>query len=219
MIKYPNVARGLKILFISELVQIVGGLVSNVSSISIVGIVLKIIGLVAAAYGISGARKDSCSGFDTAFIVVTANAVANIILIFLSANSKIYSTITLVASILTLMVIYYIINSANILLLDIRDISNAGLGETVWKYTKVGLIVVVVSTFLTIISIVSLSPYMLLLCSIIMLVGTLICMAAQIMFIVYLYKSSASLNTPISTEDPFAQYYENQDNINSDRRF
>lgn len=107
MIKYPNVSKGLKILFFSELIQIVGGVLSGIAAVSVVGIVLKIMGLAAAAYGISGARKDSCAGFDTAFIVVAGNALLNIILIFLPDDSKFASVISLGVSVLSLMVIYY----------------------------------------------------------------------------------------------------------------
>lgn len=202
MVRYPNAAGGLKLIFWGQIVTILGGILSAISLISVVGRILSIIGLFMNLVGLYYAKRDTLSGYNEAFVLTVINAAANLIVIFLDSTGKFCQLLSLASSIIGLLIIYYICNTTGKLLRNVNDYNTADLGDKVWNLTKICIIVTIVCCLLVIIPLIGIL-------AVIGLIGAIIvALIVNIMYLVFLFKSGTRLSMA-SLNDNFSNEYVN----------
>lgn len=210
MVRYPNAAGGLKLIFWGQIVTIIGGLLSAIPFISFVGRISSIIGLFMNLVGIYFAKRDTLSGYNEAFVLTVINAAANLIVMFLDSTGTLCKLLSLASCIIGLLIIYYICNTTGKLLRNVDDYNTADLGDKVWNLTKICIIVTIVCSLFVIIPLIGMLAVLGLMAAVI------VALIANIMYLVFLFKSGtrlsmASLNDNFSNEyvNPYEQYNNN----------
>ena len=108
MRSYSNAAGGIKLLFIAEIVAIIGAVLALVP---FVGAILSIVSLILILVGLNKASADD-EGYRNAFIISIINLVVGIVSLFV--GNAVFATILNIAStILNLAMVYYVVNTTS----------------------------------------------------------------------------------------------------------
>ena len=115
MVKYPNAAKGLKMIFFAQILSIIGAVVTvmitmsgalslsfgTMASGAIIGGIICIVAALIQIGGIITAKKDELTGgYDKVFTLTIVNMVLSIISMFLEKGT-LESVISLVSNIIT----------------------------------------------------------------------------------------------------------------------
>ena len=188
MIRFPNAAKGLKMMFTAEIISIVGAVLSCIPFINIVGIIIGLVGLVLTLLGLLSAKIDE-SGFDQAFVFTVVNIGIGVVEIFIRDVAIISSLFSLASTVISYLIIYKVLTSTSYLLRNVGDNATANDGDTIWGLIKICLILSVV------VGVISLIP---LLGAIIGVIGALveliIELVADIKYLIFLNKSGNRLS-------------------------
>jgi hypothetical protein len=179
---YPNAAQGLKLLFIGEIVAIVGAILSLVP---VLGPILIVVSEVLMLLGLYKASTDD-EGYRTAFIISVANLIVGVINIFVSGVFS--SILTIGSTILGLMVVYYVITTTGNLGHSLGNEELASKGKTVWILY---LICAIASVVITLISLIPLLGT--LVGGVLAVIVAIVQIVAYILYLIFLYKSSTAL--------------------------
>lgn len=182
MTNYPKAAEGLKLLFIAEIVSILGALLSLVP---FVGVILLIVAQVLILLGLYKASGDD-SGYQTAFIITIVNLVVSVIGIF--AGGAFATILNVASAILDLAVVYYVVNTTGNLAHSMGNDVLSSKGKTVWGLYLACTIVSVIITLLSLIPL--LGSLLAVALGVILLIVQLI---AYILYLIFLNKASQDL--------------------------
>ena len=163
--KDMSVSKALKWLFIAAILNIFP--IAN-----IVGFVLNLVALYAA-----GKLE---KGYNTAFTLSIAGIIVNVISAF-AGNGVFGTLVDIVSLVVSLGVLYFVINTTNGLLNDNELIAK---GEKIWKINLICTVIVVVLSLMAFISV---------LAGILAIVIAIVEIVATILYLIYLYKSSQAL--------------------------
>lgn len=179
MRNYPSAAGGIKLLFIAEIVTIIGAVLVLVP---VVGIVLLIIGMALVPVGLYRASADD-EGYKTAFIISIVNLVVGVVGVFVG-DGVFGSILDIVSSILNLAVVYYVVNTTGNLAHSMGNDELPAKGHTVWMLY---LICTVASVIIALLSFIPLLGAAL---AIVLLIVQLV---AYILYLVFLSMASKAL--------------------------
>jgi hypothetical protein len=179
---YPNAAQGLKLLFIGEIVAIIGAILSLVP---VLGPILMVASEVLILLGLYKAGADD-QGYHTAFIISIANLVVGILNIFVSGVFS--SILTIGSTILSLMVVYYVVTTTGNLGHSIGNEELEAKGKTVWTLYLICAIASVVITLISLIPL--LGP---LAGGVLGVIVAIIQIIAYILYLIFLSKASQAL--------------------------
>ena len=170
--QYALAGRGLKNVFIGQILCIL-------SFFPFVGPILAIIGLVLNLVGLNTASQ-AHPGYKTAFTVAIVSIVVSILSIFLSFLS-------IVTTILGLVMVYYICTTSAELLGAKGDAYQAAKGLSVWKLYLGCTVVTVVCLLLAFIPIINIFA------AIVSVIAAIVLLVAGILYVIFLYKAQESL--------------------------
>ena len=223
MVKYPNAAKGLKMIFFAQILSIIGAVVTVMITMSgalslslgtmvsgaVIGGIICIVASLIQIGGIIIAKKDELTGgYDKVFILTIVNIVLSFISMFLEKGT-LESVISLVSNIITYVIFYYMCTTTSTLLRDVGDRENASRGDSVWNLTKICLIITGICVVLLFI------PFINLLASLALIVVAVMAIVANILYLIFIYRSANSLSLirNKTEEFDFSQYSEK--NINN----
>ena len=201
MIKYPYAAKGIKLLFVSELINIAATIISNFPTLEIFGNVILIISLLIAFAGIYIARQDRMTGYTGAMNLTFASIVIAVLQLVIDTNS-VNVTNAIIATVSTISIygsIYFVCTATSKLLRDVNNFSTADLGLKVWHLMKIFLILSIFCCVFMFIAI--FNSTLLKILTIGMIVMIVLSVISSIMYLVFLNKSSKSLSIPSSDFD------------------
>lgn len=178
MRSYPKAAGGLKLLFIAEILAIVGAVLSLVP---ILGPILLIVAQVLVLVGLYQASTDD-EGYKTAFIITIVNLVVSVVSIF--ADGVFASVLGIVDTVLNLAVAYFVINTTVNLAHSMGKDELSAKGQKVWKLYLVCAVASIVIALLSFI------PVLAAALGILLVIFNLI---AYILYLIFLYQASAAL--------------------------
>lgn len=166
--KDMTVSKALKWVFIAAILNLF-------PIVSIVGFILNLVALYAA-----GKLE---KGYNTAFMLSIAGIVVSVIAAF-TGNGVFGSLVSIVSTIISLGVLYFIVSTTNGLLNAAGDSEIAAKGEKVWK---INLICVVAAVVLSLLAFV---PALAVILGIVIWIVKIV---ALILYLIYLYNSSKAL--------------------------
>ncbi len=182
MKSYPMASDGLKLMFYGEIVTIIG---SVLSLVPIVGVILRILGPVLAAYGLFKAAGDD-EGYRTAFYLTIAQVVVNLISAFFKSGI-VKSLLSIVSTIIGLAIVYYVCTTTANLLHAVGQEQQSAKGRTVWLIYLICALVSVVVQILAII------PILNILAAAIGIIMLIVQLVGYILYLIFLYKSGKVL--------------------------
>jgi len=173
--KDMTVSKALKWIFIAQILTIL-------AFIPVVGAILAIIGFVMNLLALYGASKLN-NGYHNAFVLSIVGIVLSIISLF--AKGIFGSLISIISTVVSLGIIYFVINTTNGLLKGKGAAEIVKKGESVWK---LNLICTVASVVLSIIAIIAPA-----LAGVLLIIVGIVEIVAYILYLIYLYKSYNAL--------------------------
>ena len=178
--KNATLAQCLKWLFIAEILVIVGAFIPLLGAIVIiVGFVMNLVALYSAS------KHDS--GYNTAFILSIAGIVVGVITLFVDSESIIATLLSIVSSVLSLGILYYVCITTVKQLEAVGNTYVAAKGTTVWN---LNLICTVVSVILTVLCLI---PLLNIIAAALLVVVAIVELVAGILYLIFLYKSYNAL--------------------------
>lgn len=182
MRRYPNAAEGLRLMFIAQIVIIVGTVLMLVP---VVGIIVGLVGGIVNLLGLYKAQADD-NGYQMAFYVSIAVVVVGVLRGI--AGEGVLSMLLNIASIfLSLAVVYYVCITTSNLLHSIGEETLADKGVTVWRiYLAVGIVSIVCSVLLFV-------PVLNVLAMAVSVVAAIAQLVGYILYLIFLNGSSKAL--------------------------
>lgn len=176
---YQNAGNGLKVIFASQIIAIVGNIVPG-----IIGSIVGAVAMVLTLLGLKQAAMDE-EGYNSAFIFT----IINLVIGFLNkGNGLLSSVLSAAGSILSFCILYCICNSTKKLLDSAGENSLANLGTAVWVINVMCTIVVIVIRFVAWI------PILNILAGIAAILTLLVALVGAILYLVFLSKSGNALS-------------------------
>lgn len=126
MKQYPKAAEGLKLMFYGELLAIIGILLT----IILIGPIIALVGEILVLVGLYRARMDD-EGYGTAFMLSIVNIVLSIVGLFVPSDGLLGSLLSIISTIISLAIIYFVCSTTGNLLLSQGESALAQRGQTV----------------------------------------------------------------------------------------
>jgi len=187
MKNYPNAANGLHLMFIAEVLAVVGAILMLIPIINLIGSILAIIALVMMMVGLNKAGADD-QGYRTAFMLSIVNLVVSIIGAFIPVGA-IKSILSIVSTVLNLAVVYYVITTTANLSHSIGNEELPRKGNTVWVLYILCAIISVICTILVMIP----SLVIIAIAGVIAIIVAIIQIVAYILYMIFLSNASKAL--------------------------
>ncbi|WP_302211253.1 hypothetical protein [uncultured Ruminococcus sp.] len=190
MVKYPNAASGIKKMFLSRMVGIIGVVLAFIPSIGpFFTLVCAIAATIFNVWGILEASKDH-NGYQTALVFTVADLIFTVVRTFIS-DGAVSSVLAFAGDVMELAVLYYICKTTGELLRDLKNYGLADKGDRVWNINKTCLIIMALCL------VVAFIPILNILAAITSLVVAVVTIYAAVVYLIYLYQSGQylSLNT------------------------
>lgn len=190
MVKYPNAASGIKKMFLSRMVGIIGVVLAFIPSIGpFFTLVCAIAATIFNVWGILEASKDH-NGYQTALVFTVADLIFSVVRTFIS-DGAVSSVLAFAGDVMELAVLYYICKTTGELLRDLKNYGLADKGDRVWNINKTCLIIMALCL------VVAFIPILNILAAITSLVVAVVTIYAAVVYLIYLYQSGQylSLNT------------------------
>lgn len=190
MVKYPNAASGIKKMFLSRMVGIIGVVLAF---IPLIGPFFTLVCAVAATifnvWGILEASKDH-NGYQTALVFTVADLIFTVVRTFIS-NGAVSSVLAFAGDVMEIAVLYYICKTTGELLRDLKNYGLADKGDRVWSINKTCLVIMALCL------VVAFLPILNILAAITSLIVAVVTIYAAVVYLIYLYQSGQylSLNT------------------------
>lgn len=178
---YANAAKGMKLVFISQIGAIICTVFAIIPLIGVLGVIGSLAFSVLALYGLYLAGQD-VEGCKKAMILTIVNAVVSVIGAF-----ALKSILAIVSEILSLAIVYLVCKSIGEALNNSGDSATAAFGE------KTAKIYVVCYIFSIVLSIIGLIPLINIVAGILSIPVVIVQFVAGIMYIMFCYKSYNSL--------------------------
>ena len=190
MVKYPNAASGIKKMFLSRMVGIIGVVLAFIPSIGpFFTLVCAIAATIFNVWGILEASKDH-NGYQTALVFTVADLIFTVVRTFIS-DGAISSVLAFAGDVMEIAVLYYICKTTGELLSDLKNYGLADKGDRVWNINKTCLIIMALCL------VVAFIPILNILAAITSLIVAVVTIYAAVVYLIYLYQSGQylSLNT------------------------
>lgn len=190
MVKYPNAASGIKKMFLSRMVGIIGVVLAFIPSIGpFFTLVCAIAATIFNVWGILEASKDH-NGYQTALVFTVADLIFTVVRTFIS-DGAVSSVLAFAGDVMELAVLYYICKTTGELLRDLKNYGLADKGDRVWNINKTCLIIMALCL------VVAFIPILNILAAITSLIVAVVTIYAAVVYLIYLYQSGQylSLNT------------------------
>ena len=185
MRSYPNAARGLRLIFWSQVLPIIGAILSWTVILYFIGAILILVGYVMYLVGLNKAKVDD-PGYATAFTLAIVELVLTIVGMFLPGVVILTSVIS---PILDLVILYLVCMTTARLAASVGRDDIARTGRTVWMINIVCTVIGVVLTLLTLV----MPLAMLGVAVVISAITSIASLVGAILYIVFLYKASVAL--------------------------
>lgn len=190
MVKYPNAASGIKKMFLSRMVGIIGVVLAFIPSIGpFFTLVCAIAATIFNVWGILEASKDH-NGYQTALVFTVADLIFTVVRTFIS-DGAVSSVLAFAGDVMEIAVLYYICKTTGELLRDLKNYGLADKGDRVWNINKTCLIIMALCL------VVAFIPILNILATITTLIVAVVTIYAAVVYLIYLYQSGQylSLNT------------------------
>lgn len=190
MVKYPNAASGIKKMFLSRMVGIIGVVLAFIPSIGpFFTLVCAIAATIFNVWGILEASKDH-NGYQTALVFTVADLIFTVVRTFIS-DGAVSSVLAFAGDVMEIAVLYYICKTTGELLSDLKNYGLADKGDRVWNINKTCLIIMALCL------VVAFIPILNILAAITSLIVAVVTIYAAVVYLIYLYQSGQylSLNT------------------------
>ena len=178
---YSNAAKGMKLLFLSQIGAIISAVFAVIPFIGIIGAIAAVVFGVLGVYGLYVAGSD-VEGCKKAMILTIVNVVVSLLGSFFWE-----SFFSIVSQILSLAIVYLVCKSIGEALSNIGDSKTAAFGATTSKLYIVCYAIAIVLT------IIGLIPLIGIVAKIISVPVAIVELVASIMYIMFCYKSYNSL--------------------------
>lgn len=183
---YTPAGNGMKQMFLAQIIGIISIFILFIPILGwIVGMVGALAGGILSLIGLNTAAQ-AHPNFRNAFNATIANLVVSILNNFLK-EGFLGAVLSMVSSVLSFLVIYFVCTGASELLSSKGDVSQADRGQLIWKLCLGCTAVAVVGGILAVVPIVGA------LGAIATVVAGIVQLVAQILFIIFLYAGSQSL--------------------------
>ncbi|WP_294450780.1 hypothetical protein [uncultured Ruminococcus sp.] len=190
MVKYPNAASGIKKMFLSRMVGIIGVVLAFIPFIGpFFTLVCAIAATIFNVWGILEASKDH-NGYQTALVFTVADLIFTVVRTFIS-DGAVSSVLAFAGDVMEIAVLYYICKTTGELLSDLKNYGLADKGDRVWNINKTCLIIMALCL------VVAFIPILNILAAITSLIVAVVTIYAAVVYLIYLYQSGQylSLNT------------------------
>lgn len=187
MNKYQNAGAGLKMMFIAAIgaiicsvvmiIPILGTIVGGIGAL--VFAIISLVGLNKAGADIDGCKK--------AFMLSIVKIVLNVLIAFLGKVLVLGTILTLLGYVVDFLIVYLVCTSVAAVMREIGQDSVASNGETVYKINLVCYAVSIVGGILALI------PALAIIVGIVSVVVGIAAIVAEILYMIFLYKSSKAL--------------------------
>lgn len=182
---YAVAGRGLRTMFIGEIVMLISGFLILIPFVGIIGMiagfVLEIMGLNTA-----GPVRES---YRTALYVTIANAVVSLLGALTGGEGLLSGLLSAAGTLLSLYVVYVVCTVSSQLLGEKGDVVQAKRGNDIWKVYAACTVIGIVCQVLAVIPLVNL------LAAVVSVVAAIVLFVAGILYLIFLYNASASLQS------------------------
>ncbi len=190
---YPNAANGLQKMFYAQIVVIIGAVLAIIPFIGgILGIICSLAGMVLQLWGLNMAANDD-NGYKNAFTLTIVNMVVNLLSSVLSSVPFLSSLLDFASSVLSLIILYLVLQTSAKLLNNAGHSDVANMGKAVWILNVVSLVASLVMLIMALFALLGLDVVVAVLTGIVGFLAGIISIVAGIMYIVFLYKASKAL--------------------------
>ena len=190
MVKYPNAASGIKKMFLSRMVGIIGVVLAFIPAVGpLLTLTCAIAATIFNVWGILEASKDH-NGYQTALVFTVADLIFTVVRTFISKGA-VSSVLAFAGDVMEIAVLYYICKTTGELLRDLKNYGLADKGDRVWNINKTCLIIMAVCL------VVAFIPILNILAAFTSLIVAVVTIYAAVVYLIYLYQSGQylSLNT------------------------
>lgn len=190
MVKYPNAASGIKKMFLSRMVGIIGVVLAFIPAVGpLLTLACAIAATIFNVWGILEASKDH-NGYQTALVFTVADLIFTVVRTFIS-DGAVSSVLAFAGDVMEIAVLYYICKTTGELLRDLKNYGLADKGDRVWNINKTCLIIMAVCL------VVAFIPILNILAALTSLIVAVVTIYAAVVYLIYLYQSGQylSLNT------------------------
>lgn len=190
MVKYPNAASGIKKMFLSRMVGIIGVVLAFIPFIGpFFTLVCAVAATIFNVWGILEASKDH-NGYQTALVFTVADLIFTVVRTFIS-DGAVSSVLAFAGDVMEIAVLYYICKTTGELLRDLKNYGLADKGDRVWNINKTCLIIMALCL------VVAFIPILNILAALTSLIVAVVTIYAAVVYLIYLYQSGQylSLNT------------------------
>lgn len=190
MVKYPNAASGIKKMFLSRMVGIIGVVLAFIPAVGpLLTLTCAIAATIFNVWGILEASKDH-NGYQTALVFTVADLIFTVVRTFISKGA-VSSVLAFAGDVMEIAVLYYICKTTGELLRDLKNYGLADKGDRVWNINKTCLIIMAVCL------VVAFIPILNILAALTSLIVAVVTIYAAVVYLIYLYQSGQylSLNT------------------------
>lgn len=182
MNQYPNAAAGLKLMFIGQILAVVGLLLIWVP---LVGSLIVIAGFVVEIVGLYKASGDD-EGYRTALMLLAVNVVVNLVAGFMG-QGLLASLLSVVGTVLSLLAVIQVCTTTANLLHSVGSEALSQRGSTVIKLFLVCTVVSIVCSVLSAI------PVLNVLAALVSIVAAIAQIVGYILYLMFLHSSSKAL--------------------------
>lgn len=182
MNQYPNAAAGLKLMFIGQILAVVGLLLIWVP---LVGSLIVIAGFVVEIVGLYKASGDD-EGYRTALMLLAVNVVVNLVAGFMG-QGLLASLLSVVGTVLSLLAVIQVCTTTSNLLHSVGSEALSQRGSTVIKLFLVCTVVSIVCSVLSAI------PVLNVLAALVSIVAAIAQIVGYILYLMFLHSSSKAL--------------------------
>lgn len=202
---YPNAAAGLKSIYLAKLVGLISIVLVIIPIVQIFAVAALLVAGFLALVGLYQCRKDD-PGYNTAFMLVLASFVINLLSNLLQAYSNapaiIVTLISVVSDVLTLASLYYVCITTNRLLQTIgTDTRTIDRGVLVWRLNVICTAILIVCELLQALS----SDIATVFAGFLAIFALIAQLVGSILYILYLRDAYRALQSAVPPEDQVRQ--------------
>lgn len=198
MQQYPNVAAGIRKVLVSQIISIIGVVVTVIPMIGAAGIILTIVGLILYKKGLQKAGRD-VKDYHNAAMFVNVNIVISVVGVFASRNpvtGGVFGTLLNAgSSMINLMILDIVISTTCEILNNVGSDKLAGTGQGIWTMYLICTVISIISNLLSLLPLSKFIPGVVaLIIMVILMVTMIVMMVAMIRYLLFLSNSAYALD-------------------------
>lgn len=198
MYQYPNAAVGIRKILVSQIISIIGMVVTVIPMIGAAGVILMIAGLILYKKGLRRAGRD-VKDYRNADMLVNVNIVIAIVGVFASRNPVTGGVFGILlnagSSLINLLILDIVISTTCGILRNVGSDKLAATGQGIWKTYLICTVISIISNLLSLLPLSKFIPGVVaLIISLLLMITMIVMIVAMIRYLLFLSNSAYALD-------------------------